>query len=176
MLFMSKKKQCYSYNHAWSSMNGPLEVLHMKENYEEDASIGRELNDMYMRHDKAVEKVFVGALDFICMFVLCVGPEMEKIGRKRHKCGLVQHVHMYEKQSEEMSIMVGMHMRRSDDVILRPKNGRNTIGTTMHQIPNFIAAVISIISPYSTSISLMHLLPIAFSAPTWVTPLIGTKV
>ncbi|KAH9291650.1 hypothetical protein KI387_043164, partial [Taxus chinensis] len=93
MLFVSEKMQCYSYSHVWDSKNGPLEVHHMKGNYEEDASIGRELNDMSMRHDGAVVGMLVEALDFINMFVLCAGPKMEMIEKKRHKCGSVQHAH-----------------------------------------------------------------------------------
>ncbi|KAH9327275.1 hypothetical protein KI387_007453, partial [Taxus chinensis] len=99
MLIMNEKSQWYSYNHAWGSKNGPLEVLLRDENYERDASMRRELNNMPMRHDGEVVGMLVEALVFINVFSLCADLGTEK---KKHKCDSYQHIHIYEKQGNKV--------------------------------------------------------------------------
>ncbi|KAH9291247.1 hypothetical protein KI387_043564, partial [Taxus chinensis] len=71
MLILSEKLQWYSYNHAWGSMNGPLRVHHMKGNFEENASKGRKLVHISMRHDEETLGTLVEALVFLNKFVPC---------------------------------------------------------------------------------------------------------
>ncbi|KAH9305478.1 hypothetical protein KI387_009882, partial [Taxus chinensis] len=95
ILFVSEKWHGYGYNHVWGSKDGSLEVHHGKERYEGKESNKRELNNMPMRHDEAVEGVMLGTLDFINMFVLCAGPKMEMIENKSAGTTVISHIQIY---------------------------------------------------------------------------------
>ncbi|KAH9321205.1 hypothetical protein KI387_015844, partial [Taxus chinensis] len=81
--------------------NGPFGVHRVSTSCEKNVSNGEELDNMSMRCDEELEKVFVGTLDSLNVFVQCAGPAKVKNVEIRKKGGSVHHAHMYEKQGEE---------------------------------------------------------------------------
>ncbi|KAH9311567.1 hypothetical protein KI387_026602 [Taxus chinensis] len=107
MLILSEEVQWYGYSHAWDSKNGPLEV-HLRDDYERDASMGRQLNNMPMRHDGEVGGTWVEALVFFNVFVLCASPGMEK----RENCKQPKREVESMKEKEDKDVIEQLQLER----------------------------------------------------------------